>query len=89
MSEYDAIPQRMMESMKAYVLERREPGHFLKAVISNDLVEAVGRADNESMASLRSIVRWFYNKAPANCWGSKERMTDWLNDDVTGKEMIE
>jgi hypothetical protein len=65
--------------MEEYVNDRRKPGHFLCAVIQNDLAQAVGRADEHSIKVLRDIVGWFFNKAPAACWGSKERMDAWLD----------
>lgn len=78
MIDYDRIPERLMISMKGYVEQRRRPGHFLSAVICNNLTEAVGRADDESLSVIADIVGWFYNKAPSDCWGSPQKMEDWL-----------
>ena len=78
---YSRIPDRLMNGMIAYVDEHRLPGHFLQAVISNDLSEAVGRADDESIMVLKDIVGWFYNIAPGICWGSKEKMKEWVKDE--------
>lgn len=80
MIDYDRIPERLMTPMRAYVEERRMPGHFLSAVICNDLANACGRADALSLTILHDIVGWFHNKAPSKCWGSPEKMKAWLED---------
>ena len=76
--EYAAIPQDMRESMMRYVEERREPGHFLTAVIQNNLINAVCRADKHNLLLIKEYAQWFYNVAPAPCAGSPEKMRIWL-----------
>lgn len=73
------IPERMREAMLAYTQEGREPGDFLKAVICNDLKESCHRADEENLRNLPAFVYWFYQWAPAVCWGSEDRMNSWLH----------
>lgn len=72
------IPERMMGGMKRYVNDKVKPGNFLTAVIQNDLCGALGQADDENMRNLPAFVGWLYNEAPMACWGSKERMHNWL-----------
>lgn len=72
------IPERMMGAIRRYVDEGIEPGHFLTAIICNDLREAVGRADTENMSNLPAYVGYFYNVAPAGCYGSHENMKNWM-----------
>jgi len=74
------IPERMMGGLTRYVQDRILPGDFLAAVISNDLARAVGCADEENLKNLPAYVAWLYNKAPMNCWGSREAMGAWLNN---------
>jgi len=61
-----------------YIDERREPGGFLKAVLSNDLINAVGRADTKNRADLAEIVQYCYNELPSRAWGSPEKVKAWL-----------
>jgi hypothetical protein len=61
-----------------YINDHLPPGGFLSAVICNDLKEAVSHADDFNMRNIPAIVAYFYNNAPGNCWGSKERMEAWL-----------
>lgn len=68
----------MIDAILRYIDDRIEPGGFLTAVICNDLREAVGRADDGNLANLPAFVAYFYNEAPSNCWGSKEKMDAWL-----------
>lgn len=75
---YAAIPEDMRESMTRYVEERKEPGGFLAAVIQNNLVDAVCRADKHNLLLVREYAQWFYNVAPAPCAGSPGKMREWL-----------
>lgn len=78
--DYAAIPERMQESIRRYVIDRVRPGEFLMAVIFNDLRNAVGHADAENLQLLPLYVRWFYNRAPAACHGSPTKFVAWLSD---------
>lgn len=79
MSEY-GIPERMQGGLIRYYNNRIQPGHFLTAVLENDLVEAVNRADHENVHLLKSYVMWLYNVPPGRPtgWGSPEAVADWL-----------
>ena len=68
----------MLESLNAYIDHGRPVGDFLTAVLSNDLKEACGRADEDNLAALPAFVGYLYNEAPIMCWGSHERMKAWL-----------
>jgi hypothetical protein len=72
----------MMEVIDRYINEKCRPGGFLEAVICNDLKAAVENADDENMANLPAFVGYFYNEAPFNCWGSKEKMENWLKSKI-------
>ena len=72
------IRDDMLPDIRRYVEHGILPGDFLQAVISNDLKEACGRADEENMKNLPAYVAYLYNEAPAMCWGSKERMEAWM-----------
>jgi len=61
-----------------YIEERRKVGHFLTAVLSNDLNDAFARADDTNVEAIGTLIRWIYNYAPSLCWGSKEKVERWL-----------
>lgn len=75
------IPKHMHGGVIRYVVYGIEPGHFLDALMSNDLKEAFGRADEENIAAMHAWIKWFYNEAPGTCWGSPERVDQWLKEE--------
>ena len=72
-----------MEEIKAsldrYVKDKIPTGGFLEAVLSNDLVGAVGRADSINIQRIPEIVKYIYNNLPSNCWGDSETVSKWLS----------
>ena len=87
-SEYDNIPDAILLAINNHVLRGQHCGHFVTAVLSNDLTAAVNRADDECQKCLRSIVRYLYNRCPGGCWGSKKKMEEWRkNGGIEGKEV--
>lgn len=88
---YDAgrgmvIPAHMMETLQAYIEYGRPTGDFLQAVISNDLREACGRADDTNFRILPAYVIYLYNNAPAACWGSRAKYEAWLAKFAAARE---
>ena len=75
------IPTRMEGGIRRYIDDHIRPGEFLCAVISNDLKEAVGKADDFNIENLPAYVAYFYNKAPSTCWGSRKKMEAWLKNE--------
>lgn len=78
------IEPRFRESIDAYVATGRPTGGFLEAVLSNDLMEALGRADSGAIDNLPHIVAYVYNEAPSGCWGSRERVREWIKARAKG-----
>lgn len=79
MERYDssivaAVPKRLVDGVTRYVEYGILPGSFLRAVLSNDLMGAVRRADPESLASLPALCCWIYNAVPRHVYGSIEAM---------------
>ena len=72
------IPKRMEPSILAYVNDGRLPGDFLTAVLCNDLEEACKRADGENLRNLPAFVAYFHNEIPGNIWGSREKVTRYV-----------
>ncbi len=72
------VPLHLWSGIRAYILEARPVGDFLRAVISNNLKETIAYADEESMRNLQAIVRFFYNEAPTECWGSPQKYKGWI-----------
>jgi hypothetical protein len=74
------LPPHTQQSLDLYAEKKLEPGGFLKAVLCNDLIGSVSRADSLNLENLPAIVAYVYNKLPAACWGSPENFNNWLNN---------
>jgi len=61
-SDYSRIPELTMSGLKRYKEVGQPPGHFLTAVIENDLLGAVGRADDDNARALIQIVLYVHNR---------------------------
>ncbi len=73
----NACPENIKESILHYVLGR-PTGGFLEAVLTNDLMEAVMRADEVNRECLPAILSFVYDYVPADMWGSPEAVDDHL-----------
>ena len=71
------IPERMHGGITRWIESGVRPGHFLCAVLRNDLFEACSRADDDNRPLIWVYVSWLYNNAPGGCWGSPERFDSW------------
>ena len=72
------IPGHMYAAIRQYVIHRRSVGHFLTAVLENNLQEACARADDQNLAALQAWCRLVYNFTPGNCHGSPAQVQAWL-----------
>lgn len=72
------VPQHTQGSIKRYLDHGIDPGHFMTAVLSNDLRESFARADDINRERLFDIVSFLYADAPSACWGSPEAVRDWI-----------
>jgi hypothetical protein len=88
MSYQYQIPPAVWEGLQMYLSSGVPTGGFLKAVITNNLTEAIGRADEYSLAALPVIVQYLYNEAPYGSWGSPERYTRWIETKTKERELV-
>lgn len=72
------ITRRAKEGIDAYVDYGVPTGDFLQAVLSNDLMEACSRADDDHQHALFDICSYIWNYTPSVCWGSKSHYETWL-----------
>ena len=76
--DWSLIPEYMRGGLKRYIENGIEPGHFLAAVLQNDLRQACERADSTNMRLLFEYVQFLYNYAPSECWGSVVNYSGWI-----------
>jgi hypothetical protein len=79
------VPDYIKDSIDAWVKQARPTGGCLNAILTNNLQEAFNRADENVAANMLSIVKYLYNKCPAECWGSKARVDKWKGLEVLTK----
>lgn len=72
------IPNDIKMSLNMYVYYGIMPGGFLTAVLENNLCEAFFRADSRNIKIIENIVKHIYHNIPSMCWGSKEKIKEWL-----------
>ena len=75
---YDLLPKHMRKSARAYVEDGHEPGEFLVAVLSNDFIKAHRCADDINREAMFAWAEWIWWECPANAWGSKEAVKNWV-----------
>lgn len=72
------VPEHTQGGIKRYIEHGIEPGSFLYGVFCNDLKFAIGHADAINFGAIKEIMSWVYNYAPAECWGSPEKVNTWI-----------
>ena len=83
--EYADIPLTHRAALMRYILNHIKPGDFLTAVLSNDLRNAVNRADaTVSLPLLRTYVRWlcWAGVVVPHCHGSREAVEAWVGHPI-------
>ncbi len=71
------IPEHIHEGLIAWIQRAQPPGHFLQAVINNDLRGACNRADEDNQSKIWNIVFFLTNYAPNGCWGYANAVEHW------------
>ena len=61
-----------------YTADHVETGQCLRALLSNDLFDFVGRADPETLGAAVALVKLVYNHMPSSCHGSRAKVEAWL-----------
>ena len=83
MIEYDTIEENMSGALVRYIIWGLEPGSGLTSVLKNDLGMAARCLDNRSWANLRPLLAWLHRFAPHQCYGSKEKVDSWREQDLS------
>lgn len=78
MVDYSRLPTHMQSAAKAYVEHGLHPGDFLTAVLSNNLVEAFGKADDINFKRMSDWAAWLYSDCPRGAWGSWDAVESWI-----------
>jgi len=80
-------PTWVKDSLTAYAKTGQPPGDFLLACLTNNLVEAIARADMNSRHALADIVAFIYWEIPSASWKTEEAVERWIT--IGGLEGME
>lgn len=72
------IPSYMIDGLVRYLVDHVPTGDFLRAVLENNLMRALDKADITNSPLLRNYARFLYNYAPLGSYGSRENVRKWL-----------
>lgn len=83
LQEY-GIPVHTHDGICRYLLLHVEPGEFLKAIFSNQFMEAFQYADAVNRANLMNYAQWLYCAMPMRTieggpWGSAQAVQRWVD----------
>ena len=63
-TQYANIPSQLIYNLEQFLRYGHNPGHFLTAVLNNNLSQAVCRADSESLKELKNLIILIHNHFP-------------------------
>ena len=72
------LPDRTKEAIDLYVSDGVDPGYFLQSVLENNLMEAVGFADETNRDALFEICYYVHDQTPLACHGSAYIYRRWM-----------
>ena len=72
------MKQATKNGLDNYAQHHVPTGSFLRAVLENNLAESFAHADDDNARDMHEIVAYVYNELPGSCWGSPERVREWL-----------
>lgn len=61
------VPEHLQAGLLRWIEHGVLPGHFMQAVLNNDLRQAINRGDDASINGLQKIVQFLHNYAPEGC----------------------
>ncbi len=70
-------PEGLRPGLIRHILRGDFVGGFLTAFLENNLLGAVGRADETSTARMRDLCQFIHNYSPRDCHGSREKVYAW------------
>jgi hypothetical protein len=77
----NGVPEHLAWGLAHYVFTRGySPGPFLKAVLENDLLEAMRLSDYDNRACLYGLCSVIDNDLPPACHGSAKRVAAWVEN---------
>lgn len=83
--EYEIRPE-MKAALDRYAEQGVPLGDFLTALLANDLMETLGRADDGNQRDINQLCMYVYNEMPSFCHGSYEIVQGWIDSHKLKKD---
>ncbi len=83
---HQVVMRQYCEALDRYFNQRTAPGSFVRAVLENDLLQAVRRMNPPSWDGLWWLIELLIECAPSEAWGSPEKVDAWLAPPMTRDE---
>lgn len=80
-------PSHIQEALLDYANNRHEHGHFVTAVLENNLEGAVVYADERNLPVLPHIVAFTWEHVPREAWGSPQKVSAWLRGRIADPQV--
>lgn len=77
-TEHYLIPLRVAQQLADFAVDGVAPGHFVRAVLENNLYSAFAHADRTSKAALPDILAFVLNRMPAVCHSTEQAVEAWI-----------
>jgi hypothetical protein len=71
-------PSHMVEGLLEYVLLGTRQGGFLNALLRNDFMKAMTKADDVNLRRIHDWAIVLYNYVPSGCYGSDQKVDNWI-----------
>lgn len=72
------IPQAIKYQIDQYIEAGVPPGGFLNAILTNDLMLAIQKADETNKVRIPDIVTYLLNYLPTAAYGNTKNVSEWL-----------
>jgi len=72
------ITRQAKMGLDRYVKYRIPTGGFLRAVLENDFMRAIGKADIDNLCTITELRDYILSELPMECYGSPEAVSEWL-----------
>ena len=69
----------MIAALDRYVDYGAPVGGFLHSILTHDLYNALGAADDDNFYNIQAYANYLYNEIPGSCHGSKEKVDAWIS----------
>jgi hypothetical protein len=72
------LPFNLQGGLDRYRFHHTKTGGFLAAILSDDIEDAIRRADPNSLAHLEDIRQYVHWELPSESWGSRDKVAAWI-----------